>query len=150
MILIEMEKRNILQKTLIIGIAALFLGASLPLTGALEPTQTAHKSGSPDLQVEIVDGSRAIIRNTGTDEAENVKWEMGAKAPILIIGPNHEGTISSLDAGSEKIVQYDIEPVFGLGPLRITVGASADNDADGDTDVEMIGLLIGSTILVFP
>jgi len=150
-----MIKRDILQKLVTIGIIILLSATSIALakTHTIKniATQKTQMLDGTTLEI-IVEGNCAIIKNIGDADAINVKWELQLKCqPLLFISPGKKsGTFDKIEAGSEKIVCYNITGlIFGIGVLKLKATASADNARQVEA-TGVIGFLLGSLILTFP
>ena len=151
-----MIKRDILQKLVTTGIIILLFATSSALakTHATIKNTTAQKTQMLDdttLEI-IVEGNCAIIKNIGDADAINVKWELQLKCqPLLLISPcKQSGTFDKIEAGSEKIVCYNITGlIFGIGVLKLKATACADN-ARKVRATGVIGFLLGPLILTLP
>lgn len=148
-----MNKKNFFQKGLV-GIVVFLFCISFPLAGSSEimkisfPTEKSSID-STVLEVEIIDGPYAIIKNVGNADAINVNWEMRLDCSFLFVCPGKQsGTIDILEVGEEEVIPYEMNgPLFGFGLLKLKATAKADN-ADKAEDAEVIGFLFGSFIFV--
>ena len=151
-----MIKRNILRKHIITGVIILLLATNITLakTHSIKNIITQKTLTTDDTTLEIiVEGNCAIIKNIGNADAINVKWELQLKCqPLLLISPGKQsGTFDKIEAGSEKIVCYNITGlIFGIGVLKLKATACADN-ARKARATGVIGFLLGYLLLVtFP
>lgn len=66
----------------------------------------------------------SVIRNYGSWEATDVRWNFELYGGLIIMGPNTTGIIQSIPMGERRSIRYG--PVFGLGSIiiRVTVRAS--------------------------
>ena len=83
----------------------------------------------PELEIGGVTGGLlkvdAEIKNVGDGDAKNVKWNVSVTGGILgFINKEASGTIATLEAEGTEIVS--VSPIPGIGPVEITVTASAD------------------------
>jgi hypothetical protein len=78
----------------------------------------------PDLELDIsgkLGGIRANLKNNGTEDMEEISWEIQVTGGILrLIDVSTEGTIDILEAGDELILQSD-KFVFGLGTASVSI-----------------------------
>jgi len=151
-----MTKRDILHKVVATGIIILLSATSIALakTHTIKNTTAQKTQMLDDTTLEIiVEDNCAIIKNIGNADAINVKWELQLKCqPLLLISPGKQsGTFDKIEAGSEKIVCYNITGlIFGIGVLKLKATACADN-ARKARATGVIGFLLGYLLLVtFP
>ncbi|RLF30597.1 MAG: hypothetical protein DRN07_08375, partial [Thermoplasmata archaeon] len=66
-------------------------------------------------------GLSVVIRNTGTEEAYDVKWSAEIDSDgLMLFGTHREGVISSIAAGESSVITCLF---FGVGPAKATVTA---------------------------
>jgi hypothetical protein len=83
-------------------------------------------------------GVSATIENTGTADAEDVEWNINVEAPLLLIGGEANGTISSIPAGTSETIRTG----FLLGIGRGTITITAD-----DAGATASGLILGPLVI---
>lgn len=102
------------------------------------------------IEVEVIEGIQAVIKNVGEVDAINVEWEIWLDGPFFFFSPGKQtGTIDLLETGREEVIKYQTEFLFGLGALNQMVKGKAENSNE-DTDKERIGFLLGIFFLPFP
>jgi len=104
----------------------------------------------PELDIEIAfkfGKTCLVIRNIGDGDAYNVTWGLNITGGIFgFIDEHLDGTRDILQPGDEIVVP--LPSIFGLGPLRIEVVASALN---ADIVLETwIGIIIFFFYFLFP
>jgi len=83
-------------------------------------------------------GVKATIENTGTADATDVDWNINVDAPLLLIGGEANGTLSSLPVGVSETVKTGF--LFGLGQATITITAD-------DAGATKNGFILGPLVL---
>ena len=83
-------------------------------------------------------GVKATIENTGTADATDVEWNLNVDAPLLLIGGEANGTISSLPVGGSETVKSGF--LFGIGQATITITAD-------DAGATKSGFILGPLVL---
>jgi len=112
------------MKEIIVGISILFL--------LLTPVVFVA-AAEPELEIEPVTGfyTGAIIRNVGTSDAYNIKWNISVKGGFLNkIDASKNGVIAMLPADGSigYAIRLERSP-FGFGKISITITAKASNSA---------------------
>ena len=65
-------------------------------------------------------GVKATIENTGTADTTDVEWSINVDAPLMLIGGESNGTISSLPAGDSETIKTGFLLGIGSGTITIT------------------------------
>ena len=82
--------------------------------------------GGPVLDMGLISGGlfkiNTVIKNIGSTEATNVKWNITLNGGTIFLGKESNGEIPSILPDGETTVNSDL--ILGFGPTTVTVTAN--------------------------
>jgi hypothetical protein len=97
----------------------------------------------PVLNIALTKGKltkiSAVIQNLGFAEADNVSWKISLDGGVILLGKEHNGTISTIPARDTIEIQSGL--IFGFGQARVTIKVESAESTDT--------LILGKTVVMF-